>query len=485
MSLRKATFSATRWTTASAVVRAGVQLLQTAVLARLLAPTDFGLMTMAGVALAVTALFADLGLSSALMHHPRPDRHTLSTLYWLNLAMACALALLFAIAGWPLAELYRQSALVMVLGWLSLSFPLGALGQQFRVLAEKDLRFKQLAQNEVASALAGFSAALMAAAWLDLGVYALVAGQLVAMATNSALAWLRLSRGLRPLASFRWPLARPFMAFGLHRMGDSFWSTMLMQADVFIAGLFATPHAVATYAVPRDQSLKIANTIINPVITRVGLPVMTRLQNDLAALRAVYLKTLRLTASFNFPIYALLALFAEQVVFLLLGEQWHEAAGYLRLFAVWGLIRSTGNPSGSLIYAVGLARRAHLWNLLLCIFTLPLFWLVAKHGGLLALAWTMMVWQAGVYVLAWRFLIYPACGVGFMAYNASIAPPLAAAALASVIAWGVGCLLPSAWRLPIGALVFGCTYLALSWRLNREWITTLLEMLAPARGSMK
>lgn len=485
MSLRKATFSATRWTTASAVFRAGMQLLQTAVLARLLAPTDFGLMAMAGAAVAMATLFADLGLSSSLMHHPKPDRRTLSTLYWLNLTMACVLALLFAAVGWPLAEVYGQPRMVTVLGWLALSFPLGALGQQYRVLAEKELRFKPLAQNEVTSALAGFSAAVVSAAWLGLGVYAFVAGQLVSVAANSALAWLRLSQGLRPLASFRWSQARPFMAFGLHRMGDSFWNTLLMQTDVFIAGLFATPHAVATYAVPRDQSLKIANTIINPVITRVGLPVMTRLQNDPAALRAVYLKTLRLTASFNFPIYAVLALFAEQVVFLLLGEQWYEAAAYLRLFAVWGLIRSTGNPSGSLLYAVGLARRAHLWNLLLCSSTVPLFWLAARHGGLPVLAWTLVVWQAGVYVLAWRFLIHPACGADFVAYNASIAPPLAATVVASAIAGGMAYRLPSVWQFPVGVFVFACFYLALSRYLNREWIGTLLEIIAPVQRLMK
>lgn len=453
-----------------------MQFLQTVVLARLLVPADFGLMAMAGVAAAVASLFADLGMSSALMHFPRPDRTTLSTLFWLNLFLSLLLALLFSAAGWPLAFAYGQPDLVPVLISLSAIFPLAALGQQFRVLAEKDLRFRALAQNEIAAALAG-TAVAVGAALAGFGVFALVAALLASSAINSLLAWWRLSTGQRPQARFCPALARPFIRFGLHRVGDGFWNTLRMQADVLIAGLFAGPAAVGAYAVPRDLALKLANAVINPVITRVGLPVMTRLQDDPAALRSVYLRSVRLTASFNFPLYALLALFPEQIVSLLLGDQWEAAVFYLRLFALWGLIRSTGNPSGSLLYAVGMARRAHVWNLLLFLSTTPLLWLAAKSGSLHALAWTMLGLQAAVYVLAWRFLIRAACGVDFWTYNASIAPPLMATALASALAYGPVATLPTPLQLPVGSLVLAGAYLLLSWHYNRHWIEALAELL--------
>ena len=477
MILRRATFSAARWTTASAILRAGMQLLQMAVLARLLVPSDFGLMAMAGVAVAIASLFADLGLSSALMHFSRPDRATLSTLFWLNLGFSLLLALLFAVAGWPLAHAYGQPDLLPILVWLSTCFPLAALGQQFRVLAEKDLRFAILAQNEIVATVAG-TAIAVAAALIGWGVFALVAALLSSTTINSLLAWWRLSIGLRPQAVFHLPLARPFVVFGLHRVGDSFWNTVRMQTDVFIAGLFATPAVVAAYAVPRDLNLKIANTVINPVITRVGLPVMTRLQDDAAALRSVYLKTLGLTASFNFPLYALLALFPEQVVLLLLGDQWEAAVFYLRLFALWGLIRSTGNPSGSLLYAVGMARRAHVWNLLLFFGTLPLLWLAARFGGLSTLAWTMLGWQAAVYVLAWCFLVRPACGVNFSTYNARMLQPLVTTVLASAFAYGAVSVLPASLQLPAGSLVLATAYVLLSWFYNRQWIESIAELLS-------
>jgi O-antigen/teichoic acid export membrane protein len=448
------------------------------VLARLLAPQDFGLMAMAGAVMAVVTLFADFGLGSALMHFPRPDRCTFSTIYWLNLGVSCCLAAMFGMLAWPLSLAYGQADLQPVLLWLSLVFPAGALGQPFRVMAEKELRFPQLARQEIVSVLLGFLLAL-AVAISGGGVFALVVATLTTTAASSVQAWFWLSPGLRPTPEFCVDRVRPFVAFGLHRVGSSLWNALCMQVDVLIAGIYARPAEVAFYAVPRELCLRLSNAVINPVVTRIGLPVMTRLQHDPVALRGVYLQTLRMTASLNFPFYALLALFPEQIVAALFGEQWLDSASYLRVLALWGLIRSTGNPSGSLLYAVGLARRSHLWNLALLLVTIPSLWVAASVGGLPALVGAMCVLQCLVYVLAWRFLIRPGCGAGFIEYNAHLAPPFCATVIASVVAFVVTHPLPSPWKMPVGVVCLGTVYLAASRRLNRVWLDAMIELGAP------
>jgi O-antigen/teichoic acid export membrane protein len=195
----------------------------------------------------------------------------------------------------------------------------------------------------------------------------------------------------------------------------------------------------------------------------------------------VYLQALRMTSSLNFPIYALLALFPGQIVALLLGAQWNDASFYLRLFALWGLIRSTGNPSGSLVYARGLARRAHLWNLAQLIVTVPLLWIAMTAGGLPALASTMLALQCAIYVLAWAILVRPACSAGFLEYGACVTPPLLASALACGMAFLATWRLAGPWVLPVGATVFAISYLLFSWRLNRIWLRAVLELLEPLR----
>ena len=481
MSLRKSAFSASRWTTASLLTRASLQIVQTMVLARLLTPADFGLMAIISAIYAIVSLFVDLGLSNALIHFPEPSPPTLSTLYWLNLGAAAVMMLAFVALAWPITLLYHQPALFAVMIVMSLSMPLAAVGQQFRVLAEKELRFTKLTVIEVIAAICGFAAALLVAK-LDGGVYALVAATLVSVAISSALAWTFLSNGFRPSLHFDLGEARAFLHYGSYRLGETLFNGLLSQADVLIGGTIAGSSAMGVYTVPRDLSLKLANTVINPVVTRVGLPVMAKVQGDKATLKSVYLQTLRMTSSVNFPIYAALAVWSNEAVAILLGGQWHQAGPFMRLFAVWGLIRSTGNPVGSLQYATGRVRQAFWWTLsILLIVPVPLY-LGAQLGGMSGLVAVMLGIQVLIFYPLYRLMVRPACGASFRDYVGELLPPLVASAIAAAL--GIICsslVFPqNTWtRIIGGGTVFIAVYVGASYAINRPWIANMLELLRP------
>jgi O-antigen/teichoic acid export membrane protein len=394
------------------MVRALLQLAQTMLLARLLAPADFGLMAVVASAFAVFSLFVDLGMSNALIHFQNPSRSARSTLYWLNIGSSSALMLVFAAIAWPFAYFYRQPEILPLMLAMSLAMPLSAAGQQFRVMAEKELRFSSVAAIDIVSSACGLVVAL-AAALFHGGAYSLVFAVLSAAATSSALSWLLLSRGIRPSFQFDFNEAKPYLRYGSYRLGDSLLNNVQSQADVLIGGAIVGPALMGPYSVPRDLSLRLANTLVNPVVTRVGLPVMAKIQNDKAALKMVYLQTIRMTSSINFPAYLFLAVWANDVVAVVLGEQWIRAGAYMRLFALWGLIRSTGNPVGSLLYATGHVRRAFLWNLVLFFTVPPLLWLGASTGGTLGLAATLIGVQVAFFLPAFGTLVRPACGASF------------------------------------------------------------------------
>lgn len=478
MSLRRATFSASRWTTASTVFRALLQIAQTVVLARLLAPADFGLMAIAMAAFTVIRMFVDLGISNALIHFPKPADATLSTLFWLNLGAASVLMLIFAALAWPLAELYRLPQLLPVGMLMSLVLPVSAAGQQFRVMAEKELRFSPVAVIEVVAALGGFLAALAVAA-LGGGVYALVASLLVAAAVSSGLAWWRLSSGLRPDFTFRIAEARPYLHYGMYRLGDMLLNTVHGQADVLIGGAFVGTSALGVYSVPRDQSLLLASSVVNPVVTRVGLPVMARVQDDLPRLKEIYLKTLRMTSSISFPMYAILAVWADDVVAILLGSQWQAAGHFLRLFAVWGLIRAVGNPVGSLLYATGHVRRAFWWNFALLLVLPPVLLLAANLADIRGLAWAMLCIQIAIFYPLFRILVRPVCGAGFGEYVGQLLPAVAGSAVCILPSLAMWTLLPPApWlRVILGGITGAAVYLAMSYWLNRQWFDAMLELV--------
>lgn len=483
VTLRKTAFSAGRWTTASLLIRALLQIVQTMALARLLTPADYGLMAIAGATYATVSLFVDMGLSNALIHFPEPSPSVLSTLYWLNLGAAGLMMLAYSALAWPLALLYSHLTLLPVMLIMGLAMPIGALGQQFRVIAEKELRFSTLAVVEVASAILGFVAALIVAL-LHGGVYALVAALLVTSTVSSFLAWLLLSDNLRPNGQFNLREVKPYLTYGSYRLGDSLLNNLQSQADVFIGGTIVGSAAMGVYTLPRDLTLRLANTVINPVVTRVGLPVMARVQSDKAALKSIYLQTLRMTSSVNFPAYLALAVWADETVAILLGNQWQEAGTYMRLFAIWGMIRSTGNPVGSLLYATGHVRRAFWWNLAM-LFVIPiLLWLASTLNGIRSMAVSMVGIQVLIFYPIFRLLVQPVSGATFPEYMKELLPPLFASALAAVAGYAVSLLfMQDLWtRFTGGAIAFFVVYVALSHIVNRQWTTAMSELVKPLLG---
>src|SRR5690606_29013038 len=144
----------------------------------------------------------------ALIHYDNVPMAALSTLYWLKVAMGMALLLLVFLAAPGIARFYELPMLGVVLQVTSIALPLNAAGQQFRVLAEKEFRFAELALIEVAASCIAFVVAVFVA-FTEGGVIALVSAVLSRSAASSILAWLRLSRGRRPMLRFQIADARP------------------------------------------------------------------------------------------------------------------------------------------------------------------------------------------------------------------------------------------------------------------------------------
>lgn len=476
MSLKQETFSAGRWSTASTASVSMIQFFQLAILARLLEPSDFGLMAVSAAVLAVMTLLADLGLHHAVIHYNEmPVRH-LSSLFWLNISISIALMLLMMGFAPVIGAAYGSDTLTSLLQWLGPTFPLLAVGQQMRALAAKDLRFERLALVEVAAAIFGCACAV-AAALSGSGVYSLAIGVLVTAGAGSALAWVLLPKSYRPARHFVISEVRPYMRFGSYLVGERVANALRRDADVFACGLALAPASVGLYSVPRDLCLRIGMAV-NSIIVRVGFPVMARVKTDPDRLRHIYLRALGMTASINFPAYVLIGLYAEDLVRLLFGDQWVEAAIYLKILAVWGLVRSTGNPVGSLLYATGRTKRAFWWNVLLLL-TLPiLYWLAVDGFGLLGLATAIAGIQLALVVPAWRFLVRPCCDATLVEYSSQLLIPLLMALGAGAAAFSATLALSGDLsRLAIGGLTFSAAYLGLSWLFNREWAMAMLALV--------
>jgi len=457
------------------VGRAGLGFLQLAILARLLDPADFGMMAIVVAVIAFAQIFSDMGVSNAIVHHQQVSQEELSSLYWLNVSAGAGMMLLLILASPLIAWFYDAPLLQPLLMIVSISFLVVAIGQQLRVVAEKELRFADLARIELISAVFGF---VVAVVWAFIwpSVFALVAGMIASSLMMMILSWRNLAGGWRPMRRLRLAEIRRFLGFGGYTMANNLVNTFNMQADIFIGGRFLSAQALGVYSLPRDLSLRVAS-VINPIVTRVGLPVMAKAQHDRMFLKNVYLKTLRMTASVNFPIYLAMAVFAPEVVALLFGPRWVEVVPLLRILALWGLLRSTGNPVGSLIFAVGRADLAFKWNLALLLMVPPLLWMGAQYGNQ-GIALALLAMAVVFAVPGWYVLVRPLCGAGFIEYFQQLLIPLMVALLSSTIAYvAVWPFSDLGVRLGLGLSIGGVSYLILSRLLNRTWFEAMRELL--------
>lgn len=474
MTLHNKTFIAVRWTVAAAFFSALLKLAQMAVLVRLLAPEDYGLMAMVTVVLGFGGVLADLGLNSAYLQRRDVTPEQRSSLFWTNVGMSGGLSLLVVSTSSLIAVYFGDDRLTPLLMLSALTFILSALGQQLRIIAQKNLNFGPLVILETMSTVVGFATAV-ALAVLEFGVYALVWGAIVSALTGTMFAWSFISNGWRPMWRFQYKDIKPFLGFGGAMVGSGIVNQINMTIDLLLGGRMLAASQLGLYSVPRNLVLQL-QFMVNPIITRVGFPLIAEVQHDIKRVRKIYLKTLNMTVSTNAPLYIGIAFFAPEIVQVYLGEKWTDVVNLLRILAIWGLIRSVHNPLGSLLFGMGRAGLSLQWNLALLFIVPPVLWFGSLYGTI-GLAWSLLGIQAAAFFPGWYVLVRPLCDLKFAEYAFAALRPILITVVAVAPAYWLTLPLDEAiLTLAVAIVVSAPLYLGVSFVANREWFGAMLEL---------
>lgn len=451
-----------------------MQLIQMAVLARLLSPEDFGLMALVSVTIVFCSLISDMGLSGAFIQKQDVTPQQRSSLFWLNIAMGAALTILM-IAFSPLAARYFDDNRLMPLFSLTATILIiNAAGQQLRIAAEKTLHFRPVVLVDTCSALLSFVATVLAAlaGW---GVYSLAFGSVLGAISGTLLAWLFIANSWRPRFEFNADDVRPFIGFGGSLIANNIINQFNASLDLLIGGRMVSASQLGLYSVPRNLVLQL-QFVVNPIITRVAFPLISQVQTDLPRVKAIYLQTVNVTASTNAPLYLGTFFFAQEIVDLLLGDNWCGSVDILRILSIWGYLRSIGNPVGSLLLGMGRANLALKWNVAMLFVILPVLW-IGSHYGSEGIGWTLLIFSLIAFVPGWYFLVNRLCHAGLLEYARAALVPLAIALCAIFPAYVVAIRFEGGLvRLAIGIVIATPLYLATSFLANRQWVRAMLEL---------
>lgn len=429
-------------------------------------------MALVMVVISYSALFADMGLSTAFVQRQQISQEERSSLYWLSVAMGMGLMLLVMAVSPVAAWVFNAPQLVWLLVLVSSNFLVIALGQQLRMDAEKALNFRPVAIIEIIAAVSAFALAVITA-WAGWGVYALVIAAMAGAWVTMLLCWAVLAQGWRPMLRLRWAEVRWFVRFGGGMVLGNIINQINATVDILLGGRLLGAAQLGLYSVPRNLVLQ-AQSMVNPIFTRVGFPLIAAIQHDPLRVRDVYLRIMNLTATVNAPIYISIAAFSPELVQLLLGEEFQGAAPLLRVLAIWGLLRSFGNPVGSLLFGLGRVGLANWWNAGLLMIIPPALWWGSHHGAI-GMAWALVVVMAVLFVPGWAILVRPVCGAGFWLYLRQVLVPTLCAMVAGGVAWYAVStlnqpLLRLCWGIGVGSGIYGI----LTWLFNRAPIDMVI-----------
>lgn len=429
---------------------------------------------MVGVVLGFANLFSDIGVNSAFVQRQEVTNEQRSSLFWLNILVSIALTLLIFFFSPFISSYFGDERLTPLIMLSAITLTIGAFGIQVKMAAEKKLQFRSVMLLELSAALLGFIVAITAATagW---GVYALVSAGIITITASTTLAWIFVSDGWRPLWRLRFDEIRSFLGFGGALVITNIVNNFNSMIDLFLGARLLTTAQLGFYSVPRTLALQI-QFVINPIITRIGFPLISQVHTDIDQVKKIYSRILNMTSSTNAPIYIGIACFAPDVINIILGRGWGQSTEILRVLALWGGIRSTFNPLGSLLLGMGRADLSLKWNLGL-LFIIPPAILWGSMFGAMGMAWAMFGVLILIYIPAWYILVRPLCQLTLSEYFSVTIKPFLIAVSAFIPAYFLAIQVDnSIIRLSVGLISALCIYTALSLITNREWIATLWEL---------
>lgn len=338
-----------RWAGFSQAGRVVLQLISLAVLARLIPPSEYGLMAMAGVVTNLAGLLRDMGTAAAVIQKNKLTDELLSTVFWLNMLIGTTVALALFVFAPLIAAGFREPSLKDVLWALALIFPITSSAATHQALLERASSFRELAVIEVGSACVGLVAAIVGAL-MGMGVYSLVLQSVVTQLLSTLMLW-RTSRW-RPRRIWSQSEFKGLLGFSGHLSLFNFINYFSRNADGVIIGRYLGSTTLGAYAMAYKLMMFPLQSM-TMVAARSLYPIMSRQQDSVHEMASLYLRAVGLIAFVTAPLMVGLFVLREPFVRIAFGPQWDSVVDILAWLAPCGFIQSIVSTTGTVFMARG------------------------------------------------------------------------------------------------------------------------------------
>ncbi|MBO7261548.1 MAG: lipopolysaccharide biosynthesis protein [Alistipes sp.] len=470
--------SGVAWSFSEKLLSMVVQMAVSIIVARQLAPTDFGVMAILTFFTSVALTIVDSGFSQTLIRKESPTDGEYRSVLGFNVAMSAILYLVLVALAYPLATFYNQPIISDIAPVLFLVLPINSLCVVQTVMFTREFRFKLLSKIVFLSSLiSGVVAVVMALA--GCGIWSLVAQRLLMMGIKAVAFWW--IRRWRTEEHFSMALLRSMAPFSLRLLATDLIAAIYNNVAQLFIGKIYSAHSLGFYSQAQKlKDLPVTSTV--QAVQGVTYPALSKISDTDEKFTAGYLRIINLLSFVIFPIMLGFVAIAPEMFMLLLGEKWMPTVPYFEILALSGLFYPLAVVSyniikvrsdGRIIVRLEVVKRVIMTAMLAI--TIPL--------GIEAVAWGMTAMAAVEFIInlaaAMRYV-----NIGITPILRALIPQFVVAAMMFAVLYLLNPYLSAlscGMHLLLDVVIGAISYLALShtFRLRalHEGVALLRELL--------
>lgn len=329
-SLKKQAVKGVVWSAVERFSVQGIQFVLSIVIARLVAPSEYGLIAMLGIFMAIAQTFIDSGFSNALVQKKDRTEVDFSTVFYFNIVVALLVYLILYFSAPYIALFYKEPLLDIITKWVGVNIIISAFSIVQRAKLTIQLDFKTQAKASLISVVASGVLGVFLA-YYGYGVWALVTQALLNNLLDTFLLWL--FAHWMPKWKFSYQSFKQLFSFGSKLLLSGLLHTVYLNLYTLVIGRKYSATDVGYY----NRSYSIAqypSVNIVMIISRAIYPLQCEMQDDDERLTRSFIQYLRMSCCIIFPLMVTLAVLAKPLVLALLTEKWIAMSDLLSVLCI-------------------------------------------------------------------------------------------------------------------------------------------------------
>lgn len=381
-SIKQQTFNGIGWSSIERFSLQGVSFVVQLILARLLTPSDYGIIGMLAIFMQLAQVLIDSGFANALIRKQNCTQRDYSTVFYYNLAFSVSIYILFFFVAPFVANFYHMPTIIPVMRWISLTLIFNSLSIIPKTILIKDIDFKKQTLISFTSALISGTIGIVSA-FLGIGVWALVVQQ-ISLSVCIFVMYIFVVRWT-PLLVFDKNVFKELFNFGSKLLLSSIIGTIYKNLYTLFIGKKFSATDLGYYTRAEHFAMFPSNNIGN-IITRVAYPIFAKVQNDNNRLRTYYQQMIRYSSFIIFPLMIGLCATSKPFILFFLTEKWLGIVVILQILCIDWMLDHITLLNLNLLYVKGrsdLALRLEIIKKIIAITIL----IISLRWGLIGVCW--------------------------------------------------------------------------------------------------